>query len=114
MKPATKTFPDGRSSDHESGRRHRPAPAQFDHHPNRAPVGVVRARPRLGWGVRRSTQDFALLGLEREVLVKRQQHTLLVATFVQLENPIPRPVWAGVAPGHRHVVRHLLEQPAAG
>jgi hypothetical protein len=54
------------------------------------------------------------LGLEREVLVKRQQHTLLVATFVQLENPIPRPVWAGVAPGHRHVVRHLLEQPAAG
>jgi hypothetical protein len=33
---------------------------------------------------------------------------------VQLENPIPRPVWAGVAPGHRHVVRHLLEQPAAG
>jgi hypothetical protein len=54
------------------------------------------------------------LGLEREVLVKRQQHTLLVATFAQLENPIPRPVWAGVAPGHRHVVRHLLEQPAAG
>ena len=40
--------------------------------------------------------------------------TLLVAAFVQLENPIPRPVWAGVAPGHRHVVRHLLEQPAAG
>jgi hypothetical protein len=64
--------------------------------------------------VRRSTPDFAFLGLKREVLVKRQQHTLLVATFVQLENPIPRPVWAGVAPGHRHVVRHLLEQPAAG
>jgi len=84
-------------------------------------LGSTRSdRSVLGWQVRRSTPDFALLaassrfGLEGEVLVKHQQHTLLVATFVQLENPIARTVWAGVAPGHRQVVRNLLEQAAAG
>ena len=84
-------------------------------------LGLKHGSPRsarfvLGWEVRRSSPDFALLGararlgLEGEVLVKRRQHTLLVATFVQLENPIARAVWAGVAPGHRQVVRYLLEQ----
>jgi hypothetical protein len=70
----------------------------------------------LGWEVRRSTTDIALLGagsrlgLPAELLFKRQQHTLLVATFVQQENPIARAVWAGVAPVHRQVVRYALEQ----
>jgi hypothetical protein len=62
----------------------------------------------LGWQVRRSTPDVALLAassrrgleLEGEVLVKHQQHTLLIAIFVQLDNPIARAVWAAVAPGH--------------
>jgi hypothetical protein len=70
----------------------------------------------IGWEVRRNNADFVLLaarsplGLEGEVLCKRRQRTLLVATFVQLTNPVARAVWAGVAPGHRRVVRHLLEQ----
>jgi len=69
-----------------------------------------------GWEVRRSTPDFALLaassrlGLPAELLFKRQQHTLLVTTFVQQENHIARAVWAGVAPVRRLVVRYLLER----
>jgi hypothetical protein len=70
----------------------------------------------LGWEVRRSTPDVALLGasgrlgLSGELLFARQQHTLLFATFVQLENRIARARWTGIAPRHRHVVRDLLEQ----
>ena len=68
--------------------------------------------------MRRGTPDFALfgagsrLGLPAELLFKLEQRTLLFATFVQLENPIARAVWAAVAPGHRLVVRYLLEQAA--
>jgi len=70
----------------------------------------------LGWEVRRSAPDLALLGasgrlgLSGELLFERQQHTLLFATFVQLENRIAHAVWAGIAPRHRQVVRDLLEQ----
>jgi hypothetical protein len=72
----------------------------------------------LGWEVRRSTPDFALLaassrlGLPAELLFQRQQHTLLFATFVQQQNPIARAVWAAVAPVHRQVVPYLLERAA--
>jgi hypothetical protein len=68
----------------------------------------------LGWELRRSTPDVALLaarsrlGATAELLFERQQRTLLFATFVQKENYIARPVWAGVAPVHRQVVRYLL------
>jgi hypothetical protein len=70
----------------------------------------------LGWEVRLSTPDTALLGasghlgLSDELLFERQQHTLLFATFVQLENGIARGLWAEIAPRHRQVVRDLLEQ----
>ena len=73
----------------------------------------------LGWEVRRSTPDVALLGasgrlgLSGELLFECQQHTLLFATFVQLENRIARALWAGIAPRHRQVVRDLLEQAIA-
>ena len=73
-------------------------------------------RSVLGWDVRRSTPDAALLsasgrlGLSGELLFERQQHMLLFATFVQLDNPIARALWAGIAPRHRQVVRDLLEQ----
>ena len=80
-------------------------------------LGATRSdRTVLGWQVRRSTGDFALLGagsrlgLEGEVFVKHRQRTLLAGTFVQLKNPIARAVWAGVAPGHRRVVRHVFDQ----
>ena len=74
------------------------------------------ARFVLGWEVRRSTPDFVLLaassrlGMPAELLFERRQHTLLFATFVELNNHIARAVWAGVAPGHRQVVGYLLEQ----
>ncbi len=70
----------------------------------------------LGWEVRRSTPDIALLGadgrlgLSGELLFERQQHTLLFATFVQLENPVARALWGKIVPRHRQVVRDLLEQ----
>jgi hypothetical protein len=79
-------------------------------------LGSTRSeRLVLDWEVRRSAPDFALLhtgsrlGLQGEVLFKRQRRTLLLATFVQLENPIARAVWATVAPGHRQTVRRILE-----
>lgn len=80
-------------------------------------LGATRSgRHVLGWEVRRSTPDVALLGassrlgLPAELLCKRQQQALLVATFVQQENHIARAVWAGLAPVHRRVVRYLLER----
>ena len=70
----------------------------------------------LGWEVRYVTPDVALLGvsgrlgLAGELLFQCQQHTLLFATFVQLDSGVARGVWAGTAPRHRQVVRDLLEQ----
>ena len=70
----------------------------------------------LGWEVRRSTPDAALLGasgglgLSGELLFQRQPRTLLFATFVHLENRIARTLWAAIASRHRQVVRDLLEQ----
>jgi hypothetical protein len=87
-------------------------------------LGLQLGSPRsdrlvLGWEVRRSTPDFVLLGagsrlgLAGELLFERRQQTLLYATFVQQENHIARAVWAGIAPGHRQVVRYLLEQASS-
>lgn len=70
----------------------------------------------LGWEIRRSTQDIALLGAEGrfglsgELLFERRPRTLLCATFVHLENPAAHGLWAAIAPRHRQVVRDLLEQ----
>lgn len=70
----------------------------------------------LGWPVRRSSPDFALLaassltGVDAEVLCKRDQHALLVATFIQVKHPIARAVWAAVSPQHRKVLRHLIKE----
>jgi hypothetical protein len=69
--------------------------------------------------VRSSTPDIALLGahgrlgLSGELLFERQGNTLLFATFVQLDNPIARAVWAGIGARHRRIVQHLLEQASA-
>jgi hypothetical protein len=73
----------------------------------------------LGWEVRQRSPDVALLagrswvGMPAELLFKREQGSLLFATFVQHKNPLARAVWAGVAPGHRRVVQHLLERASA-
>jgi hypothetical protein len=80
-------------------------------------LGPVRSEQRvLGWELRRSTPDAALLGaagrlgLAGELLFLRQQDTLLFATFVRLGNPAARAVWAGISPRHRQIVAGLLEQ----
>jgi hypothetical protein len=79
-------------------------------------LGPVEDEQRvLGWEILRSSPDFALLGagsprgLIAELLFKRHRGTLLFATLLKLENAVARAVWAGVAPGHRQVVRSLLE-----
>jgi hypothetical protein len=70
----------------------------------------------LGWRLAADGPDFALLaagsrlGLVGEVLVRRERDAVLVATFVQLRSPLARAAWALVAPQHRRVVPHLLEQ----
>jgi hypothetical protein len=80
-------------------------------------LGSVSSKQRvLGWEVRHSTPDLVLLGagsrtgMPAELLFKRQQHTLLFATFVRQENAFARGLWAGIAPVHRQVVRYLLSQ----
>ena len=70
----------------------------------------------LGWPIRRSSPDFALLaarslfGMEAEILVKRLQDGVLAATFMRFSNPAVRVFWAGFGFQHRRVVRHLLVQ----
>ena len=72
----------------------------------------------LGWKLRRGAPDLALLaarsplGIEAEVLLKRDGPTLRAATFLRLGNPLARAIWAPVAPGHRQVVRALLKRAA--
>jgi hypothetical protein len=74
----------------------------------------------LGWELRRSSRDVALLastsplGLAAEVLFTRQPHGVLFATFVHHQSSLSRAVWLGVAPIHRRAVRCVLEQAAVG
>jgi hypothetical protein len=70
----------------------------------------------LGWAVRRSSRDHAILaarsliGMEAEVLFKRERNGVLAATMMKLNNPIARAFWAGFSFQHRRVLRHLLRQ----
>lgn len=84
-------------------------------------LGMERGSARdeelvLGWDIRRTTPEFALLGarsalgFEGEVLFKRERRALVFATFIELRTADARTVWAGVAPRHRAVVRQLLER----
>jgi hypothetical protein len=80
-------------------------------------VDLARSeRSVLGWEVRDSTPDFVLvgadsrIGMPAELLLEREWHALLFATFVQHDNHIARTVWAGVEPVHVPTVRRLLEQ----
>jgi hypothetical protein len=82
-------------------------------------LGLRLGSPRsdrfvLGWEVRRSGPDFALLGarspfgLSAELLVKRRRRTVLFATLLHQENRVARAVWAAVRPLHVQVVRFVL------
>ena len=80
-------------------------------------LGPTQSHRRvLGWEVRRSTPESALLaassrlGFSAELLFKRQEQTLLFATLVQQEKGLARALWAGLGRPHRQVVRQLLKQ----
>jgi hypothetical protein len=68
----------------------------------------------LGWPVLRSTDDHVLLGtrswlgFSAELLVRLERPELLFATFIQLDNPLARGVWALITPGHQRTVRYVL------
>jgi hypothetical protein len=70
----------------------------------------------LGWSIRRSSPEFALLaarsllGMDAEVLVKRDKRALLVATIMQFKNPLVRAFWAAFSHHHRRVVLHLVKE----
>jgi hypothetical protein len=73
----------------------------------------------LGWEVRRSSPELALLGshgrfgLSGELLFEAKENALLFATFVQLDNLAALAFWRCIAGHHRDIVRHLLRQAAA-
>ncbi len=80
-------------------------------------LGSTRSDRRvLGWEIRHSTPELVLLaagsrvGLPAELLFKREDDTLLAATFVQKRNPIARVMWAAVERRHQQVVPYLLDR----
>jgi hypothetical protein len=74
----------------------------------------------LGWEVRRSNRDFALLGagsrigMPAELLFQPHEQGFLFATLLRHENLFARALWAGVAPAHRKIVRQILERHGLG
>jgi hypothetical protein len=70
----------------------------------------------LGWEIRAGNDDFVLLGAESrigmpgELLLRRDEQTLLFASFVRFDNQAARALWALVQPGHVRTVRSLLAQ----
>jgi hypothetical protein len=70
----------------------------------------------LGWPVRESTPDHAVLaadsrlGLRAELVFLREPGALRFSTLITMRNPLARVVWAAIARKHRRVVRHLLVQ----
>ena len=73
-------------------------------------------RSVLGWEIRVSDADFVLLGADSrigmpgELMVRREEHALLFATFVRQDNSIARALWATIETAHVRTVRSLLEQ----
>ena len=83
------------------------------------PLGAADDRRRvLGWPVRRSAPDHAvlaadsLMGMEAELHFVRAPGGLRFATLLKLNTPLARVVWTLFAAQHRRVVRRLLEQTA--
>ncbi len=82
-------------------------------------LGPPSSRRRvLGWKVHRSGPGFVLLaadgrlGLNGELLFRREPRGLLFATFVQHSNPAAGRAWAAITSMHQRVVRSLLTQAA--
>jgi hypothetical protein len=74
------------------------------------------SRTVLGWEVRASTAEFALLGarsrvgMPGELLFQPERGSLLFCTFVQLDNPVAHALWAAIEATHVRVVHDLLER----
>jgi hypothetical protein len=72
----------------------------------------------LGWRLRHSDADFALLGADSrigmpaELLFRPEPDGLLFATFIQQRNPLVRMLWAPIGSPHRRVVPTLLRRAA--
>jgi hypothetical protein len=72
----------------------------------------------LGWRLRNSDDDFALLGADSrigmpaELLFRPEPGGLLFATFIQQRNPFVRLLWAPIGPPHRRVVPALMRRAA--
>jgi hypothetical protein len=72
-------------------------------------------RTVLGWDIRSSDPDCALLGADSrvgmpgELLLRREDNRLLFATFVRYDNPIARALWASIEAAHVRTVRSILE-----
>jgi hypothetical protein len=68
----------------------------------------------LGWRIRHSDADYALLGVDSRIgmpaqlLFKPDGDSLLFATIVGECNPVARVVWAAIGPRHRRIVPRLL------
>ncbi|MBB4892952.1 hypothetical protein FHS39_001963 [Streptomyces olivoverticillatus] len=70
----------------------------------------------LGWPVRHSAPDIVLLsadptlGLHGQLLLQREERTLLMACFIQLDSNQARALWAQAESRHPEVMHQLLEQ----
>jgi len=70
----------------------------------------------LGWEIQRNRPGEILLGaaselgLEGELLFQCLPDGLRYATFVRLESPEARALWARIEPGHRQIVPQLLRE----
>jgi hypothetical protein len=80
-------------------------------------LGSVRSPEHvLGWAVRQSNDEYALLGatsrigMPAELLFIGRPDGLLFATLVGHHNHLARAVWNGITPLHERVVRGALER----
>jgi hypothetical protein len=70
----------------------------------------------LGWHIRSGDPDVAIIGatsrigFDADLLVMRQERSMLFSTMVQIDNVAAKALWVGLAPGHQVVVRQVLEQ----
>ncbi|WP_194818706.1 hypothetical protein [Nocardia sp. XZ_19_385] len=78
-----------------------------------APVGTERTVA--GWSIAHASPDYVLLqtestfGFAGQLLVRRSEKGVLLATFVQFHDPAARAVWDRVLPTHLGFVQSLLE-----
>jgi hypothetical protein len=74
----------------------------------------------LGWPLRRSEPDVVLVGAESrtgmpaELLLKREQGSILFSTLIQLQNPMMERVWRAIEEPHRRIVANLVRRSVMG